>query len=152
MNWHNLDFNNFFDIWHKLSADMKRVGDLVGVKESFLVRAMRGTLTRDAKEKNLGVHQRFYAALALHDLVTEVPIRTVAENYQTTKGTTDLNISHDEAYLVLNFRNAAKSTATSFNICWHGHCILPQVGVHKFGASPRPVPGSPSVRSSTGAH
>nr|XP_053647287.1 DNA polymerase theta-like [Cherax quadricarinatus] len=36
--------------------------------------------------KNLAVHQRFYTALALHDLVHEVPLNTVARKYGATRG------------------------------------------------------------------
>ena len=69
---------------------MKRVGELVGVEERFLVRAMRGTLNKKAATgegaRQMAVHQRFYTALALHDLVNEVPLRRVAEKYGASKG------------------------------------------------------------------
>ena len=54
-----------------------------------MVRAMRGTLrSTDAVQRNaLAVHQRFYTALALHDLAHEVPLSTVAVKYGATKGT-----------------------------------------------------------------
>ena len=38
-------------------------------------------------QKNaLAIHQRFYTALALHDLAHEVPLATVAIKYGATKG------------------------------------------------------------------
>lgn len=38
----NIDWTNYLTLWESLSDDMKRVGQLVGVEERFLVRAMRG--------------------------------------------------------------------------------------------------------------
>ena len=38
----NIDWTNYLTLWESLSGDMKRVGELVGVEERFLVRAMRG--------------------------------------------------------------------------------------------------------------
>ena len=35
---------NYLTLWESLSPDIKRVGELVGVEERFLVRAMRGTV------------------------------------------------------------------------------------------------------------
>ena len=41
----NIDWTNYLTLWESLSDDMKRVGQLVGVEERFLVRAMRGNTT-----------------------------------------------------------------------------------------------------------
>ena len=120
---------------------MKRVGQLVGVEERFLVRAMRGKsfsrnlswnqfheifrendfITRlfaarvrvvvsdpdyylkifdlfcdiilgtinlqvGSNARNLSIHHRFYVALALNDLVNEVPLSKVAKKYDASKG------------------------------------------------------------------
>lgn len=53
----------------------------------WIVRAMRGTirLTEPAQRAALATHQRFYTALALHDLAHEVPLTTVADKYGATK-------------------------------------------------------------------
>ncbi|KAL0273561.1 UNVERIFIED_CONTAM: hypothetical protein PYX00_006200 [Menopon gallinae] len=68
---------------------MKRVGEMVGVEESFLVRIAKGTLNPNTVENRikLSIHRRFYTALALQDLVNEVPLTEVAEKYQCNKGT-----------------------------------------------------------------
>ena len=42
--WPNMDWMNYLSLWESLSPDAKRVGELVGVEERFLVRAMRGTV------------------------------------------------------------------------------------------------------------
>ena len=44
VSWPNLDWMNYLTLWGSLPNDMKRVGELVGVEERFLVRAMRGTI------------------------------------------------------------------------------------------------------------
>ena len=76
-----------FSMWENLSEDMKRVGYIVGVEERWIVRAMRGTIrnTDPTQRTALAIHQRFYTALALHDLAHEVPLATVANKYGATK-------------------------------------------------------------------
>lgn len=51
-----LDWLFYLDLWEKLSNSMKRVGELVGVKESFFVKAMRGTSKLD--NRTLQIHKR----------------------------------------------------------------------------------------------
>ena len=67
---------------------MRRVADLVGIEEAFLVRAVRGRiLTRtDQQRQSLAVHRRFFAALALQDLVHEVSLNVVARRYGANRG------------------------------------------------------------------
>ncbi|KAK7072181.1 hypothetical protein SK128_021895, partial [Halocaridina rubra] len=86
--WPNMDWLNFLSIWESLSEDMKRVAQLVGVEESFLVKALKGTVNRKIRgqAKLLAVHQRFYTALALHELVQEVPLNVVANKYGAARG------------------------------------------------------------------
>ena len=108
VSWPKLDWMVFLEMWENLPEDMKRVGAIVGVEERWMVRAMRGTLRMADPEqrKVLGVHQRFYTALALHDLVHEVlllllvcwshvclttatsqvPLSEVASKFGATKG------------------------------------------------------------------
>ncbi|KAJ1521532.1 hypothetical protein ONE63_003193 [Megalurothrips usitatus] len=86
--WGNLDWLQVLALWEQLTPDMKRVGELVGVEDRFLVRAMRGTVNLKLEKQcqKLTVHRRFYAALALHDLVNEVPLNTVAAKFNCTRG------------------------------------------------------------------
>lgn len=67
---------------------MRRVADLVGIEEAFLARAVRGRfLTRtDQQRQSLAVHRRFFAALALQDLVREAPLNVVARRYGANRG------------------------------------------------------------------
>jgi hypothetical protein len=67
---------------------MKRVSDLVGIEERFLNRAIRTRppTRSEAQRHALRVHKRFYVALALRDLVHEVPLDTVARRYGASRG------------------------------------------------------------------
>ncbi|XP_053675259.1 DNA polymerase theta [Anopheles nili] len=82
--WQQIDWMDFLDMWEKLPEASKRVGELVGVKESFLVRAMRGASNLDYRA--LQVHKRFYTALALLELVREVPLCDVARTFKCCRG------------------------------------------------------------------
>lgn len=81
-----IDWLLYLDLWEKLSVPMQRVGELVGVKESFLVKAMRGNTTR-LDERSLQIHKRFYTALALQELVNEKPMNEVAAKFKFNRGT-----------------------------------------------------------------
>ncbi len=67
---------------------MKLVADTLGIKESFLARAVQGRVPErtPAQKEALRIHRRFFTALALHDLVHEVPIVYVARRYGASKG------------------------------------------------------------------
>ena len=51
VSWPNLDWMNYLTIWEGLPADIKRVGELIGVEERFLVRAMRGTVNNQTQKQ-----------------------------------------------------------------------------------------------------
>ncbi|XP_053664088.1 DNA polymerase theta [Anopheles marshallii] len=82
--WQQIDWMDFLDLWEKLPTASKRVGELVGVKESFMVRAMRGAANLDYR--SLQIHKRFYTALALLELVHEVPLGNVAHKFKCCRG------------------------------------------------------------------
>ncbi|XP_023930117.1 DNA polymerase theta [Lingula anatina] len=84
----NIDWYQYLCLWEKLSADKKRVAELVGVQEGFLARAVQGRISKSSVQqaKAMAVHSRFYTALMLHDLVNEVPLNVVAQCYNSTKG------------------------------------------------------------------
>ncbi|XP_015756078.1 PREDICTED: DNA polymerase theta-like [Acropora digitifera] len=86
--WPNIDWYQYLRIWERLPANMRRVADLVGIEEAFLARAVRGRfLTRtDQQRQSFAVHRRFFAALALQDLVREVPLNVVARRYGANRG------------------------------------------------------------------
>ena len=86
--WPNIDWYRYLCIWERLPEDMRHVSDTLGVRESFLAQAVQGILPeRQASQRQtLHFHRRFFTALALHDLVHEVPILHVARRYGATKG------------------------------------------------------------------
>ena len=44
--WPDLDWMAFLRVWESLSEDEKRVAELVGVEESFIVRALKGVINK----------------------------------------------------------------------------------------------------------
>ncbi len=64
------------------------MAELVGVEERFLVRAARGNIpTHTVKQQHtLAIHNRFYVALILNDLVNEMPLNAVAKKYACARG------------------------------------------------------------------
>lgn len=67
---------------------MKHVAETLGIRESFLARAVQGRVPvqSSSQKETLRIHKRFYTALAFNDLVHEVPIVHVAKRYGASKG------------------------------------------------------------------
>ena len=86
--WPTIDWYKYLCLWERLPPGMKHVADTLGISESFLARAIQGRLPERtaAQKETLRVHKRFFTALALHDLVHEVPILEVGRRYGATKG------------------------------------------------------------------
>ncbi|KAK0079774.1 hypothetical protein PV326_008551 [Microctonus aethiopoides] len=78
-----IDWYVFLDLWRDISDSERRVGQLVGVKESYIMSALRGG---PKPGKILDIHKRFYTALALHDLVREIPLNKVCNKYNCCRG------------------------------------------------------------------
>lgn len=53
----DIDWFVFLKVWESLPKSMQRVGELVGVKEAFLMRAMRGPIRTD--EKSMRIYKRY---------------------------------------------------------------------------------------------
>ena len=86
--WPSIDWYRFLQIWERLSTDMKHVGTVIGIQESFLAQACQGRIPERTitQRQKLQTHRRFLTALVLHDLVQEVPIPAVAQKYNVSKG------------------------------------------------------------------
>nr|CAI5843935.1 unnamed protein product [Callosobruchus analis] len=86
--WGNLDWMFYLELWQKLPRSMKKVGELVGVRESYLISATRGKLRTDTTKSyhKLLVHKRFFVALALQDLVNEKPLGWVCAKFNCNRG------------------------------------------------------------------
>lgn len=57
----DIDWLVFLKFWESMSKSMRRVGELVGVKEAFLMRAMRGHIRAD--EKSMRIYKRYGLSL-----------------------------------------------------------------------------------------
>ncbi|CAH0763921.1 unnamed protein product [Diatraea saccharalis] len=84
--WSEIDWLHLLTLWESLTKGMKKVGELVGVQESFIIRALRGGKKFDNSQQKLNIHKRFYTALALQDLVNEMPLSQVAAKFQCSRG------------------------------------------------------------------
>ncbi|XP_011556029.3 DNA polymerase theta [Plutella xylostella] len=84
--WGDIDWLHLLTLWESLTRAMKRVGELVGVQESFIIRCVRGNNKMTTASNKMNIHKRFYTALALQDLVNEVPLYEVAAKFQCARG------------------------------------------------------------------
>ncbi|XP_014286733.2 DNA polymerase theta isoform X2 [Halyomorpha halys] len=83
-----VDWMRYFTIWENLPTNLQKIGELIGIEDRFLIKAMRGTINLNADEfvQKVSIHKRFYTALALQDLINEVPLNQVALKYDCNKG------------------------------------------------------------------
>lgn len=58
----DIDWFVFLKLWESMPKSMQRVGELVGVKETFLMRAMRGQIRAD--EKSMRIYKRYELAFS----------------------------------------------------------------------------------------
>ncbi|XP_053604168.1 DNA polymerase theta [Plodia interpunctella] len=84
--WGDIDWLHLLTLWESLTKAMKRVGELIGVQESFIIRCLRGANKLTNVQNKMNIHKRFYTALALQDLVNEVPLSEVANKFQCARG------------------------------------------------------------------
>ncbi|KAK5621559.1 hypothetical protein CRENBAI_001613 [Crenichthys baileyi] len=86
--WTTIDWYQFFCLWEQLPSSMKRVAELVGVQEGFLARSVSGKLVAKTEKqlRQMAIHKRFFTTLVLQDLVSEVPLGTVASKYNCNRG------------------------------------------------------------------
>lgn len=56
--WGELDWLHLLTLWESLTKAMKRVGELVGVQESFIIRCLRGGSKLDNTNNKLNIHKR----------------------------------------------------------------------------------------------
>jgi DNA polymerase theta len=83
----SVDWNLFYTMHQSFSPDFRRVSDLVGVRQSFLMKMIKGsTSMQTCDQKLLKVHLRFFTSLILNDLVNETPFSTILTKYGCQKG------------------------------------------------------------------
>ncbi|KAG5680137.1 hypothetical protein PVAND_009662 [Polypedilum vanderplanki] len=79
-----IDWTYFIELYDKLPEKMRRVGEMVGVSDKFLIKAITGRQNKDWHSQQ--IHKRFYTALALQELVNEEPIMEVSKKYKIPRG------------------------------------------------------------------
>lgn len=57
--WGNIDWLHLLTLWESLTKAMKRVGELVGVQESFMIRCVRGASKLNNNQNKMLIHKRF---------------------------------------------------------------------------------------------
>ena len=65
-----IDWMHFFDIWDKLPPQMQKVGELVGIKDSFFIKAVKSENKVDYK--SLQIHKRLGFNGALNETVVNI--------------------------------------------------------------------------------
>ncbi|XP_056350646.1 DNA polymerase theta isoform X2 [Oenanthe melanoleuca] len=86
--WTTIDWYQFFCLWEKMPASMKRVAELVGIEEGFLARSVKGKITAktEKQHRQMAIHKRFFTSLALLDLISEVPLQDMTKKYGCSRG------------------------------------------------------------------
>ncbi|XP_054668721.1 DNA polymerase theta isoform X2 [Grus americana] len=86
--WTTIDWYQFFCLWEKLPASMKRVAELVGIEEGFLARSVKGKIIAktEKQHRQMAIHRRFFTSLALLDLISEVPLKDMTKKYGCSRG------------------------------------------------------------------
>ncbi|KAM9278037.1 DNA polymerase theta [Cariama cristata] len=86
--WTTIDWYQFFCLWEKLPASMKRVAELVGIEEGFLARSVKGKILAktEKQHRQMAIHKRFFTSLALLDLISEVPLKDMTKKYGCSRG------------------------------------------------------------------
>ncbi|XP_074856845.1 DNA polymerase theta isoform X1 [Carettochelys insculpta] len=86
--WTTIDWYQFYCLWEKLPASMKRVAELVGIEEGFLARSVKGRIIArtEKQHRQMAIHKRFFTSLALLDLISEVPLKDITKKYNCSRG------------------------------------------------------------------
>uniref|UniRef100_W5MET7 DNA polymerase theta n=1 Tax=Lepisosteus oculatus TaxID=7918 RepID=W5MET7_LEPOC len=86
--WATIDWYQFFCLWEHLPTSMKRVAEMVGIEEGFLARSVGGKIIAktERQHRQMAIHKRFFTSLVLLDLISEVPLETVAKKYSCSRG------------------------------------------------------------------
>ncbi|OWK63873.1 DNA polymerase theta [Lonchura striata] len=74
--WTTIDWYQFFCLWEKLPASMKRVAELVGIEEGFLARSVKGKITAKTEKQ--------HRQMAIHK--SEVPLQDMTKKYGCSRG------------------------------------------------------------------
>lgn len=56
--WGNIDWLHLLTLWESLTKAMKRVGELIGIQESFIIRCLRGNNKANNIHAKINIHKR----------------------------------------------------------------------------------------------
>uniref|UniRef100_A0A5S6QI27 DNA-directed DNA polymerase n=1 Tax=Trichuris muris TaxID=70415 RepID=A0A5S6QI27_TRIMR len=84
-----ISWSQYFAVWQSLDQSSRNVGHTVGIEESYLVQKLccfgrAGRPERNARKCE--VHLRFFVALALFQLVEEIPLAEVSARFSFNRG------------------------------------------------------------------
>lgn len=80
------DWHYYSNVWLSLDPNYQSVGQKVGVEETTIIRKCQGYL-RSMSEDQERVYKRFWVALAINDLISEVSLPKICSKYSMTKST-----------------------------------------------------------------
>lgn len=68
--WGNIDWIHMLTLWESLTKAMKRVGELVGVQESFIIRCLRGGNKPSNIQNKVNIHKRYIFHLNTNEIMS----------------------------------------------------------------------------------
>lgn len=61
--WNDIDWLHLLTLWESLTRAMKKVGELIGIQESFIIQRLRGSNHAKVDQKKLNIHKRYFVTL-----------------------------------------------------------------------------------------
>lgn len=80
-------WRKFAQLYDGLSSDLRRVGRLIGVDPAFLRAAAQHPPPFGEGGPCAELHRRFFAALVLLQMIREVPLRDICQQFDVSRGT-----------------------------------------------------------------
>lgn len=80
-----LDWKNYLELYYNMDENLKKVAQLIGIKESFIYSQISDIGPANNTDSLL-VHRRFYASLALYEIINEIPFAVVQKKFGLNKG------------------------------------------------------------------
>lgn len=78
------DWQHYSKVWNDLDDVSQSVGSRIGIDEIVIARRCQGFMTALAEEKER-VYRRFWVALVINDLITEMPLPKICTKYRISK-------------------------------------------------------------------
>lgn len=80
------DWKHYSTVWNNLDDISQYVGERVGIDEIVIARRAQG-FSNDLPDDKERVYKRFWVALIVNDLVSEMQLREISSKYRTSKAT-----------------------------------------------------------------